>query len=81
MIKCKHTCEKCGEEWECSFPYYSNHQYLEEFIEHGNYCNAYCPICSPKERKKIDLLFENVQETGYIIMGKKKATDNVSSLF
>jgi len=79
MIKCKHTCDKCDEEWECKFPYYSNHQYLEEIIDNGSYCNAYCPKCSPVKREDLDKLFEDVQETGYMKTGIKELNDKINS--
>jgi len=79
MLKCKHECEHCGEKWECKFPYYSNHQYLEDFIDHGSYCNAYCPICFPVKRENLDTLFENVQETGYIKSSIKELNEKINS--
>ena len=71
MLKCKHECD-CGEKWECIFPYYSNYQYFEDVIESGSYCNSYCPICSPMKRDRLDSLFKDVQETGYIKNLKNK---------
>ncbi|MHA1623114.1 MAG: hypothetical protein ACTSVO_13360 [Candidatus Heimdallarchaeaceae archaeon] len=78
MLKCKHECDHCGEEWECKFPYYSNHQYLEDIIEHGSYCNAYCPICSPIKRENFDALFENVAETGYMKTGNDDLKEKIN---
>ncbi|MHA1405909.1 MAG: hypothetical protein ACTSSG_00825 [Candidatus Heimdallarchaeaceae archaeon] len=58
MVYCKHKCPECETEWECDFPYYSNHEYFEEVVQLGYYCNSYCPNCKPKERKELDELFQ-----------------------
>ena len=66
MENCKHKCKSCGETWECDFPYYSSHQYFEEVVEFGQYCNAWCPSCETEKRYAVDKLFEKVAESGYL---------------
>ncbi|MHA1953922.1 MAG: hypothetical protein ACXAAM_09430 [Candidatus Heimdallarchaeaceae archaeon] len=58
MGECDHICSKCGEEWKCDFPYFSSHQYYEDVLQQGSYCNAYCPSCDPEERADMKNLFE-----------------------
>ena len=55
---CKHACPKCEEEWVCDFPYTSQHEYFEEVVQLGYYCNSYCPNCMTKEREEIDSLYQ-----------------------
>lgn len=66
MLKCKHECEKCNTTWECDYPYYSNHEYFEDIVQNGSYCNAFCPSCQKEERRELDELFSQTSETGYI---------------
>lgn len=58
MPTCEHKCTKCGEQWVCDFPYFSNHDYFEEAVQTGSYCNSYCPNCNVEEREEIKNLFE-----------------------
>ena len=72
MLKCKHMCEDCGEEWECKFPYYSNYQHFEEVVDYIGYCNSFCPTCLPVKRENIDSLFEEVSDIGHYKSGYNK---------
>lgn len=58
MGECDHKCSKCGEEWKCNFPYLSNHQFYEDVLQQGSYCNAWCPSCDPDKRDDMKKLFE-----------------------
>ena len=66
MYSCDHKCLKCGEEWVCDFPYFSNHDFFEEAVQSGSYCNAWCPSCNSDERKEIKKLFETGDEQNYL---------------
>ena len=77
MEYCEHKCNKCGEEWKCEFPYYSNHDYFEEFVQQGYYCNSYCPKCKPEERKEIDHLFGVSENSQYLKSIKVSETKQI----
>ncbi|NPD90066.1 MAG: hypothetical protein HGN29_15235 [Asgard group archaeon] len=62
MSECDHKCSKCGEEWKCDFPYFSNHHFYEDVLQQGSYCNAWCPSSERKERKDLKELFESENE-------------------
>ena len=66
MIKCKHECPSCKEEWECDFPLNSEFLYLETTMTLGYYCNAWCPECESEKRDNLDELFDNTSKTGYL---------------
>jgi hypothetical protein len=66
MRTCDHKCNSCGEEWECDFPYYSNHHFFEEVVKQGSYCNAWCPKCDPEERQSWKELFEENDSSSYL---------------
>ena len=63
---CRHKCEQCNEEWICDFPYFSNHDYFEEAVTSGSYCNAYCPNCEAEKREELKELFETSKDPSYL---------------
>ena len=81
MVHCKHTCSDCGEKWNCDFPYFSNHESFAEAVTVGAYCNAYCPVCNPEKRLKLDELFDEtpkLQENVEDFYEEQKETDSDS---
>ena len=66
MGMCKHNCSICGESWDCEFPYYSNHDFFEDLVQQGYYCNAYCPSCESEKRDELVSIFGSKYSSTYL---------------